>query len=204
MLAEAAYASSTRATPRPCCVAANGPGRSPRRTPNGRTAFFALIAQGMALIFSARANPARASARPSRCSSAPTSSGGSAAAGLGRDGADLAARGRRRAGARRSAPSRHAQVRGRRPALRAALTSRSSRRPPIAGPRPKPAFTRRSAWPGRRASRPTSARPGRLAWLEARQGTVGREPAHAAEALSLARELGPGIREVWAIAALGD
>jgi DNA-binding CsgD family transcriptional regulator len=44
----------------------------------------------------------------------------------------------------------------------------------------------------------------RLAWLEARQGRSEESRLHATEALSLSRELGLGICEAWAIAALGD
>ena len=44
----------------------------------------------------------------------------------------------------------------------------------------------------------------RLAWLEARQGTGAQSRLHATEALGLSRELGLGVCEVWAIAALGD
>jgi DNA-binding CsgD family transcriptional regulator len=44
----------------------------------------------------------------------------------------------------------------------------------------------------------------RLAWLEARQGRSEPSRRHATEALSLSRELGLGVSEVWAIAALGD
>ncbi|HMD92757.1 MAG TPA: AAA family ATPase [Trebonia sp.] len=43
-----------------------------------------------------------------------------------------------------------------------------------------------------------------LARLEARQGSAADSRAHAAEALSLSRELGLGTCEVWAVAALGD
>src|SRR5450755_84192 len=44
----------------------------------------------------------------------------------------------------------------------------------------------------------------RLAWLEARQGRSQQSLLHATEALTLARELGLGVCEIWAIAALGD
>jgi DNA-binding CsgD family transcriptional regulator len=44
----------------------------------------------------------------------------------------------------------------------------------------------------------------RLAWLEARQGRSEQSRRHAIEGLSLSRELGLGVCEVWAIAALGD
>ena len=44
----------------------------------------------------------------------------------------------------------------------------------------------------------------RLAGLEARQGRSDRSRLHAAEALSLSRDLGLVIPEAWAIAALGD
>ena len=44
----------------------------------------------------------------------------------------------------------------------------------------------------------------RLAWLEARQGRSEQSRLNAAEALSLSREMGLGVCEVWAIAALGD
>ena len=44
----------------------------------------------------------------------------------------------------------------------------------------------------------------RLAWLEARQGRSEQSRLHAGEALSLSREMGLGVCEVWAIAALGD
>lgn len=44
----------------------------------------------------------------------------------------------------------------------------------------------------------------RLAWLEARQGKSAHSRLHAAEALSLSREMGLGICEVWALAAQGD
>ena len=44
----------------------------------------------------------------------------------------------------------------------------------------------------------------RLAWLEARMGRSDRSRLHATEALSLSRELGLGICEAWSIAALGD
>jgi DNA-binding CsgD family transcriptional regulator len=44
----------------------------------------------------------------------------------------------------------------------------------------------------------------RLAWLEARQGRSEQSRLHATEALSLSRELGLGVCEIWAIAALGD
>jgi DNA-binding CsgD family transcriptional regulator len=44
----------------------------------------------------------------------------------------------------------------------------------------------------------------RLAWLEARQGRPDQSRLHAAEALSMSRELGIGVCEVWALAALGD
>jgi DNA-binding CsgD family transcriptional regulator len=49
-----------------------------------------------------------------------------------------------------------------------------------------------------------SAALARLAWLEARQGRAERSRLHANEALSLSREMGLGVCEVWAIAALGD
>ena len=44
----------------------------------------------------------------------------------------------------------------------------------------------------------------RLAWLEARRGKSEPSRRHATEALSLSREMGLGICEVWAIAALGE
>jgi DNA-binding CsgD family transcriptional regulator len=44
----------------------------------------------------------------------------------------------------------------------------------------------------------------RLAWLEARLGRSEQSRQHATEALSLSRELGLGVCEMWAIAALGD
>ena len=44
----------------------------------------------------------------------------------------------------------------------------------------------------------------RLAWLEARQGRSEQSRLNAAEALSLSRDMGLGVCEVWAIAALGD
>jgi DNA-binding CsgD family transcriptional regulator len=44
----------------------------------------------------------------------------------------------------------------------------------------------------------------RLAWLEARQGRSEQSRLHADEALSLSRDMGLGVCEVWAIAALGD
>ena len=44
----------------------------------------------------------------------------------------------------------------------------------------------------------------RLAWLEARQGRSEQSRGHATEALGLSRELGLGVCEVWSIAALGD
>jgi len=44
----------------------------------------------------------------------------------------------------------------------------------------------------------------RLAWLEARQGRSEQSLQHATEALSLSRDLGLGVCEVWAISALGD
>jgi DNA-binding CsgD family transcriptional regulator len=44
----------------------------------------------------------------------------------------------------------------------------------------------------------------RLAWLEARQGRSEQSRLHATEALSLSRDLGLGVCEVWAIAALAD
>ena len=44
----------------------------------------------------------------------------------------------------------------------------------------------------------------RLAWLEARQGRFDQSRRHGTEALSLSRELGLGVCEVWANAALGD
>ena len=44
----------------------------------------------------------------------------------------------------------------------------------------------------------------RLAWLEARQGRFDQSRLHAAESLGLSREFGPGLSEVWAITALGD
>ncbi len=44
----------------------------------------------------------------------------------------------------------------------------------------------------------------RLAWLEARQGRSEQSRLHATEALTLSRELGLGVCEVWALAALGD
>jgi DNA-binding CsgD family transcriptional regulator len=44
----------------------------------------------------------------------------------------------------------------------------------------------------------------RLAWLEARQGKSEQSRLHATEALRLSRDLGLGVCEVWAIAALGD
>jgi DNA-binding CsgD family transcriptional regulator len=44
----------------------------------------------------------------------------------------------------------------------------------------------------------------RLAWLEARQGRSEQSRLHAAEALSLSRDMGLAVCEVWAIAALGD
>ncbi len=44
----------------------------------------------------------------------------------------------------------------------------------------------------------------RLAWLEARQGRSDGSRQHAAEALSLSRDLGLVIPQAWAIAALGD
>jgi DNA-binding CsgD family transcriptional regulator len=44
----------------------------------------------------------------------------------------------------------------------------------------------------------------RLAWLEARQGSSEQSRLHATEALALARELGLGTCEIWAVAALGD
>ena len=43
-----------------------------------------------------------------------------------------------------------------------------------------------------------------LAWLEARQGRSEQSRLNAAEALSLSRDMGLGVCEVWAIAALGD
>ena len=43
-----------------------------------------------------------------------------------------------------------------------------------------------------------------LAWLEAREGREESCRAHAADALSLAREYGRGFYEAWALAALGD
>ena len=49
-----------------------------------------------------------------------------------------------------------------------------------------------------------SASLARLAWLEARQGRSEQSRLHAGEALSLSREMGLGVCEVWAIAALGD
>ena len=44
----------------------------------------------------------------------------------------------------------------------------------------------------------------RLGWLEARQGRSEESRLHATEALELSRQLGLGLCEVWAIAALGD
>jgi DNA-binding CsgD family transcriptional regulator len=44
----------------------------------------------------------------------------------------------------------------------------------------------------------------RLAWLEARQGRSEQSRLHAGEALSVSRDMGLGVCEVWAIAALGD
>ena len=44
----------------------------------------------------------------------------------------------------------------------------------------------------------------RLAWLEARQGRTEVSRAHGIEALSLARQMGLGVCEVWANAALAD
>ena len=44
----------------------------------------------------------------------------------------------------------------------------------------------------------------RLAWLEARQGRSEQSLLHATEALLLSHDLGLGICEMWAIAALGD
>jgi DNA-binding CsgD family transcriptional regulator len=44
----------------------------------------------------------------------------------------------------------------------------------------------------------------RLAWLEARQGRSDQSRLHATEALDLSREFGLGLSEVWAITALGD
>jgi DNA-binding CsgD family transcriptional regulator len=44
----------------------------------------------------------------------------------------------------------------------------------------------------------------RLAWLEARQGRTDGSRQDATEALGLSRELGLGICEAWAVAALGD
>jgi DNA-binding CsgD family transcriptional regulator len=44
----------------------------------------------------------------------------------------------------------------------------------------------------------------RLAWLEARQGRSDESRLHATEALGLSREFGLGLSEVWAITALGD
>jgi DNA-binding CsgD family transcriptional regulator len=49
-----------------------------------------------------------------------------------------------------------------------------------------------------------SASLARLAWLEARQGRSEQSRLHAGEALSLSRDMGLGVCEVWAIAALGD
>jgi DNA-binding CsgD family transcriptional regulator len=49
-----------------------------------------------------------------------------------------------------------------------------------------------------------SASLARLAWLEARQGRSEQSRLHADEALSLSREMGLGVCEVWAIAALGE
>ena len=49
-----------------------------------------------------------------------------------------------------------------------------------------------------------SASLARFAWLEARQGKAEQSRLHADEALGLAREMGLGVCEVWAIAALGD
>lgn len=44
----------------------------------------------------------------------------------------------------------------------------------------------------------------RLAWLEARQGRWEQSHLHAVEALGLSREMGLGLPEAWAIAALGE
>lgn len=44
----------------------------------------------------------------------------------------------------------------------------------------------------------------RLGWLEARQGREQECRAHAGEALTLARQLGVGLNEIWSLAALGD
>jgi DNA-binding CsgD family transcriptional regulator len=44
----------------------------------------------------------------------------------------------------------------------------------------------------------------RIAWLEARQGRPGQSRQHAVEALGLARELGVVVCEAWALAALGE
>ena len=85
------------------------------------------------------------------------------------------------------------------------LTWPSTRLPPTAGPRPRPAFTKRSAWPARPVSAPNW--PGHWPgwrWLEARQGRPGQSRLHATEALALSRRLGLGLSEVWAIAALGE
>ena len=156
-----------------------------------RAAFFAAIAQGMALIFAAAARRAR-----TRCASAtaileasdelrddplparlgrPWRRSGCARRDAGRALVDRAVEAGPRA-ARRSASCR---------ALLLARRPRRRRRPTVAG-RARPAITRRSGWPARPGSAPSSPRrsPG-LAWLEARQGKEEHCRAHAAEAREL-------------------
>ena len=173
----------------------------------GRTAFFALIAQGMALIFSGegeRGAPAIRAAvevleRSDELRDDPRLLAWAAMGPLwlrevniGRALADRALAVARRKSAVGVLPFVLTHV-----ALQQAATDRWAEAQ--AGFYEAIALARET---GQRTE--LSASLARLAWLEARQGRSEQSRLHAAEALSLSRDMGLGVCEVWTIAALGD
>jgi DNA-binding CsgD family transcriptional regulator len=174
--------------------------------PDDRTAFFALIAQGMALIFSGEGEPGAAAIResvevlersdlrydPRLLAWAAMVAPWLREAHIGRALADSALEVARRSSAVGVLPFVLTHV-----AIDQAATDRWAEAQ--ASFHEAIGLARET---GQRTELATSL--ARLAWLEARQGRSDQSRLHATEALGLSREFGLGISEVWAITALGD
>ena len=207
MLAEAAYASFYAGDTATMLLAAGRAASLAPPDPDGRTAFFALIVRGMALIFSGEDEPGAPAIRaavevlersdelrddPRLLAWAAMGSIWLREADTGRALAYRALEAARRKSAVGSLPFLLGHV-----AIDQAATDRWAEAQ--AGFHEAISLARET---GQHTD--LGACLAFLARLEARQGSAARSRAHATEALSLSRDLGLGTCEVWAIAALGE
>jgi DNA-binding CsgD family transcriptional regulator len=207
MLAEAAYASFFAGDTATMLLAARRAAALATPDSSGRTAFFALIARGMALIFSGEDEPGAPAVRsavevlersdelrddPRLLAWAAMGSIWLREADVGRVLAYRALEAARRKAAVGTLPFTLGHV-----AIDQASTDRWAE---------AQASFHEAISLARETGQRTDLACGLafLARLEARQGSAAQSREHAAEALGLARELGLGTCEVWALGALGD